>query len=110
MTTTVSIQRTCTCGRVYVVNPATDARGGGKLCPWCTKKAVSQKFGQTTTLPAPPVRRAPHPTNTKQSDWPMEGGATVLCPRCRQQRPRGIACRRCERWDCDGNPVTEVAL
>lgn len=95
MTTTVSIQRTCTCGRVYVVNPATDARGGGKLCPWCTKKAVSQKFGQT---------------NTKQSDWPMEGGATVLCPRCRQQRPRGIACRRCERWDCDGNPVTEVAL
>lgn len=84
--TTVAIQRTCGCGRAFTVTPAQDRAGHGQQCPVCKR----------AKRPVRPSQR-PAPVSPRVDDLPLtDGGSHVLCAGCREPRPRGSFCARCE--------------
>ena len=103
--TVVAVERSCPqCSRRYRVSGKLAAQGGGRLCPWCTKR--QKQLGSTIVRPAV----APVSNTALQADWPTndDRGGTVVCagPGERHTRPFGVMCSRCE-WRAFEQPVRE---
>lgn len=93
---------TCKCGKEFTVVPSTRNMDRGKFCsvPCAMKwrRSTVPTAKKKPAAPAPIQRTSITPKAAdRQPPVDDDKGGAVLCARCRQPRPRGAFCQRCER-------------